>query len=70
MKHRKRKPVSQMGNAELSNLHKTRSPTFSWVAFLDGESDRTVEEYLRNAMRGISEIDKEMDRREMKIRCH
>lgn len=59
-----------MSDTELRGLYKTRSLTFSWVAFLEGENDRMVEEYIRNAMRGIAELDSEFIKREMQITCH
>ena len=70
MSHRKTKPIRQMSDTEIRGLYKRRSLTFSWVAFLDGESERTVSEYMRNAMRGIAEVDKEIINREMQVGCH
>jgi hypothetical protein len=64
------KSVKLMTDGEIVRLHEKRVLTFSWVAFLDGESDRTIKDYYRNAMKRMAEIDNEIVSREIKISCH
>jgi hypothetical protein len=67
---RKGKTIKRMSDKELRQAFASRSMMFSWVAFLDGESERMQTKYIEDAGNGISEIEKELTSREIKILCN
>ena len=62
-KHKPRKSFSEMSNRDLLVASERRSLMFSWVAYLEDQSEADRLKYITSAMKGIALVDEEMTRR-------
>lgn len=62
-KHKRMKKVSEMSNSDLLVASTRRSLMFSWVAYLEDQSEEEKLKYINSAMKGIALVDEEMIRR-------
>lgn len=62
-KHKRKKSFSEMSDKDVLIASDRRSLMFSWVAYLEDETEENKIKYIRAAMKGIALVDEEMIRR-------